>query len=566
VTLLSTLRGRIFLASATVAVLCLAVALRFATAQVAREAEAELRRGLLEAADLVEQHYRVQAETLALTARLVADLPTLKAAVDTADPTTVRPLAEDYRGRARADYLAVTDRQGRGLVAVGRVLTSDRVVHAVAGALQGRETTAFGTVPGGLLQVVTVPIAIAEPPEVMGTLSLGYALDAALAARFRAVTGSEIAFVQEGRAVASTVQGDLGRLLHGGGVVTATVDGNEYVAVRRHLDRSPGAPEALILRSRTERLAFLRPLRTGLLAATAVAVALAIVFSYAVARTVTRPLADVTAAMREMAATGDLTRKIALRPGWQDEDGVLLAHTFNTLTDSIARFQREGALKERLSALGRLSTVIAHEVRNPLMVLKASLRTLRREDASPEDRREAAQDIDHEVDRLNRVVTDVLDFARPIRLDYALLDVNRLCQEAAAAAQGGDAGAGLRVDVDPGLPAVTTDGERLRTALVNVLANAREAAAAGTLSVTLRTTQAAPGRIAIEVQDAGPGIAAGDLPHVFDPYFTTKRTGTGLGLAIAKNLVEAMGGAISVRSRPGEGATVRIELPVERPA
>jgi signal transduction histidine kinase len=565
VTLLSTLRGRIFLASAAVAILSLAGALRLVTVQVAREAEAELRRGLLESADLVEQNHRSRMETLVLTARLVADLPKLKAAVDTADSRTVRPVAEDYRERARVDYLALTDRDGKPLVVVGHALSPERLGRAVAEALAGRESTGFASGAGVLLEVVTVPIVIADPPEVLGTLSLGSALNDALAARFRAVTASEVAFVQDGRPLASTLRGDLGPLLHGAGVTTAEVDGNEYVAVRRPLDAAPGAPEALILRSRTERLAFLRPLRTGLLAAAAVAVVLAVVLSYAVARTVTRPLADVTEAMREMSGTGDLTRKIALRPGWHDEDGVLLARTFNTLTDSIARFQREAALKERLSALGRLSTVIAHEVRNPLMVLKASLRTLRREDASTEDRREAAQDIDHEVDRLNRVVSDVLDFARPVRLEYAPVDVNRLCQEAAAAALGEEAGRELRIDADPALPAVNADGERLRTVLVNVLVNAREAAD-GTPAVTLRTARVAPGRIAIEVEDRGPGIDAADLPHVFDPYFTTKRTGTGLGLAIAKNLVEAMGGAISVRSGQGAGATVRMELPVERPA
>ena len=100
---------------------------------------------------------------------------------------------------------------------------------------------------------------------------------------------------------------------------------------------------------------------------------LATLLSFAVARTITRPLAAITDVMREVAATGDLTRKIALRHGnrWDDEDARLLATTFNTLTDSIARFQREMSQKERLSSLGRLSTVIAHEVRNPLMIIKA---------------------------------------------------------------------------------------------------------------------------------------------------------------------------------------------------
>src|SRR4029079_9737550 len=111
------------------------------------------------------------------------------------------------------------------------------------------------------------------------------------------------------------------------------------------------------------------------------AVFLATVLSFAVARTITRPLAAITGVMREVAATGDLTRKIVLGRGqrWNDEDARLLATTFNTLTDSIARVQREMSHKERLSSLGRLSTVIAHEVRNPLMIIKAALHTLRQE-------------------------------------------------------------------------------------------------------------------------------------------------------------------------------------------
>ena len=125
--------------------------------------------------------------------------------------------------------------------------------------------------------------------------------------------------------------------------------------------------------------------------------------------------------MREMSATGDLTRKISLSraASWEDEDAKLLASTFNTLTDSIARFQREAAQRERLSALGRLSTVIAHEIRNPLMIIKASLRTLANDNVSRAEIKQVLVDVDEEVVRLNRVVNDVLDFARPIRFDYA---------------------------------------------------------------------------------------------------------------------------------------------------
>ena len=142
--------------------------------------------------------------------------------------------------------------------------------------------------------------------------------------------------------------------------------------------RAGGADPALAHRAAAVAAA----IHTELAVTAVVAVLLATLLSFAVARTITRPLAAITGVMREVAATGDLTRKIVLRRGsrWDDEDARLLATTFNTLTDSIARFQREMSQKERLSSLGRLSTVIAHEVRNPLMIIKAALHTLRQPD------------------------------------------------------------------------------------------------------------------------------------------------------------------------------------------
>ncbi|HEX9202514.1 MAG TPA: ATP-binding protein, partial [Vicinamibacteria bacterium] len=377
----------------------------------------------------------------------------------------------------------------------------------------------------------------------------------------------------DGRVHASTLSPapDLHAVLAGEGTALVAFEATDYAALPRALG-APGGAKAVILRSRVESLRFLRTLRTALALATLAGVAVAVLLSYAVARTVTRPLAAISAAMREIAETGDLTRKIALGRVWDDEDARLLARTFNTLTDSIARFQQEAALRERLSALGRLSTVIAHEVRNPLMIIKGSLRTLRRERLSGQELREAAADIDHEVARLDRIVGDVLDFARPLRLECAPTDLNVLCAEAAQAILAREGGPAVALSLDPGLAPLMTDGERLRTVLVNVLVNARESVLAGAnaanghpSAVEVRTEAVSPGRALIVVADRGLGISREDLPHVFEPYFTTKRTGTGLGLAIAKNIVEALGGVVSARSGPGQGTEIRIELPLAGP-
>ena len=162
---------------------------------------------------------------------------------------------------------------------------------------------------------------------------------------------------------------------------------------------------------------------------------LAVGLSFWVARTVTRPLARITDHMRQVAESGDLTRKLTLaeQDDWWDEDAQVLARTFNSLTDAITRFQREAAQRERLSALGRLSTVIAHEVRNPLMIIKGALRTVVRPRVSAADLRDAAADIDEEIARLNQLVHEVLDFARPIRFECVPTDLNLVCEDAARA-------------------------------------------------------------------------------------------------------------------------------------
>jgi two-component system sensor histidine kinase AtoS len=163
-------------------------------------------------------------------------------------------------------------------------------------------------------------------------------------------------------------------------------------------------------------------------------------------------------------------------------------------------------------------------------------------------------------------VSEVLDFAKPIKFELAPTDLNALCEDAARAADSDGPAIPIRLELDPALTTVVTDAERLRLALVNILTNARHAVAArsealdGKDPIRLRTRRQSPGRVAIEVRDQGMGIAGDDLSRVFDPYFTTRRTGTGLGLAISKNIVEGLGGTIGVASRPGFGTEVRIEL------
>jgi signal transduction histidine kinase len=577
---LGSLRSRIFLASTLLATASIGSAVYFVSAVLTAQAEAELQRDLTEAVSLVDQQSTTLFEGVTRTAALIADLPKFKAALETRDPPTVEPIARDYLEQAGADLVIVTDRDGQRLAVVSATAHAVAPDDAPANAVPpgDRPGATFWPHPNGVLQLVTVPVTIdLDRPERLGLLTMGFLLDSSRAGELRRLTGADVAFSFAGDVRASSLPPpDVP-------AVTAWFNDEpraavlrlgkaDYSALASPLARqepagagAPGVvPHAIVLRSRTERMGTLGTIRAALGVVALATVALAAVLSYSLARTVTRPLATITAHMRDAAATGDLTRKVALADSpWTDEDAQLVASTYNTLTESVAAAQRDTAQRERLSALGRLSTVIAHEIRNPLMIIKGALRQLGRPGAAADDTREAAADIDEEVDRLNRVVNEVLDFARPIRFDCAPAAMNDICRSARDAVVAAQATPDIALDLDPACGELTTDAERLRTVLVNLLTNARAAVERrddhdGPL-ITLGSRRR--GRhVRLTVRDRGVGIAADDIGRVFDPYFTTRRTGSGLGLAISKNVVEGLGGTISVSSRLDVGTEITLDL------
>ncbi len=571
--ILGSITNRIFLACALLAMLSIGAAVYLVSARLTTETETQLQNDLREAATLVDDQRRTQFDNVARTARLIADLPKFKAVVEIADRPTIEPIALDYQSQAGADLLMVTGRRGELLTIVGETTARPpgaAPADAPPGLDEGKATPAFWLHPRGVLEVVSVPVMLGlDRPELLGTLSIGTLLDDRRAAQFKSLTGADIAFAMGGVVRASTLGPDshpaLAGLLAATGATRITIGGEEYVALAQPLGPGHGAgdPAAIVLRSRSERLRTLGTLQAALAGLALGATLLATVVSYGVARTITRPLASITDHMRQIAATGDLTRTLPARDqaGWDDDDARMLATTFNKLTDSVVRFQRDAAQRERLSSLGRLSTVIAHEVRNPLMIIKGALRTLAQDGASAADVRDAATDLDEEIGRLNNLVDDVLDVARPIRFDPAPTDLNAVCRAAVQAASAGQAGPPVRLELSPAVRDIVTDSERVRTVLVNLITNAYHAIDGRPHgAITVITQPAGERRVALTIRDTGKGITEDDLPRIFDPYFTTRRAGTGLGLAIAKNIVEALGGSIGVTTRAGAGTDFRIEL------
>ena len=569
---LSSLTNRIFLASIVLVLGSIVTAVYFVNAAVTEQANAELDRGLDEAVLLVNEYVSQRFENFVQVAQNVADLPVLKAAITTDDPPTVKPIALGYQRQVQADLFIVIGRTGRLLASVGPLAPDTAELAGITRAhTSAGESAWFSAYGGGLLRMASIPVAITPGPERLGTVLVGFRLDRATQ-HIKALTNSELVVVADDRVVASTLPRAPAEALTAAAALSSgrlevRIAGEDYIGRAQALG-SADEPIAFVLRSRTARLAFLRQLHRQIAFTGIAAVLVATVLGYAIARTVTRPLRAVTATMREMAATGDLARAVPATRPWDDEDARLLATTFRQLTTALDRFQREAAQRERLSSLGRLSTVIAHEVRNPLMIIKASLPGLRRR-GSPEVV-EVAASIDEEVDRINRVVSDVLDFARPIRFSLQQADLAQICRDAAQAVQAGESDVAIGVEADEPEAPIVTDPERLRSVLVNVLTNAQQAVRAHGVNnsagpaVRIRMAHAARNRWRIEVADRGAGIPPADLSRIFEPFFTTRRTGSGLGLALARNVVEGLGGSISIDSDLNLGTTVRIDLP-DRP-
>lgn len=232
--------------------------------------------------------------------------------------------------------------------------------------------------------------------------------------------------------------------------------------------------------------------------------------------------------------------------------------------------------RDRLAALGQLAAGLAHEVKNPLGAIKGAAQLLwEPQSATPLDAntKEFLSIILEEVDRLDRVVGSVLDYARPSKGNPGAVDANAVVRRTLQVLASDRAGCQFEVELSPELPLVRADAEQLHQVLINLVQNAIQAMkGTGLISVTTRvrparsspysaTTTMAPELVEIGVRDAGPGITPQVLKNLFVPFFTTKEKGTGLGLAISQRMVEGMGGRIEVVSQAGSGSTFSVLLP-----
>lgn len=267
--------------------------------------------------------------------------------------------------------------------------------------------------------------------------------------------------------------------------------------------------------------------------------------------------------------TGFLSQKEKERRDQLQQTALGLEESYKKLhsqTDLIIGIEEQLRRAERLSALGELSAVLAHEIRNPLGSIRGTAEILR-DDFSPGDRKyEFLEILIKETDRLNRVVEEFLTLARPLRVEGETCDLMAELQNVMALVTGEAGKRRVRLELTPAvLPMVRGDREKLKQVFLNLVLNGVQATGrGGSVTITAVRKNAGEGKpagVELSFTDSGEGIDPAFLPRIFEPFFTTKKGGTGLGLSITQKIIESHGGRIEVESTVGKGTTFRVRLP-----
>ncbi len=304
------------------------------------------------------------------------------------------------------------------------------------------------------------------------------------------------------------------------------------------------------------------------LIATVIVFTIGIVVSLFLSWKYTAPIHEVVDAAKAVAA-GDLSKKLTIKRN--DEIGEL-AKSFNEMIEKL-RLQKELEDRlhqaERLSALGQFASGLAHEIRNPLNFINLSIDHIRKKFV-PKDKIDKETfsrlmlEVKDEIRRLNDLISNFLNYGKPIRLHLKEINLKLIINEITALAEQKIQMEKINIEIDipEDIPMVMIDKDQMKICFINIILNSIQAMPkGGSLTIKARPNSN-DANLDIIFTDTGAGIDIQDMDKIFDPYFTTKDVGIGLGLALTKKIINEHKGEIFIFSRPGVGTNVTIRLPL----
>lgn len=285
---------------------------------------------------------------------------------------------------------------------------------------------------------------------------------------------------------------------------------------------------------------------------------------YFISRSLTAPVAELA---EEARLIGEGKLDLRARPGSLPETRKL-ALAFNAMLDSLDKGREELAKtrekmvrQNSLAEMGKFSLMIAHEVKNPLSIIKSSLDILKK-DSTLSQSATMVRYMEDEISRLNNLIEDFLSFAHPMRPSFRHVDVNTLLRQIVMGfeIQKAESPVDLKTHIPSAPCQAFVDPDLLNRAIGNILKNAFEAN--GDKGVVIITVTCRNDKWAVDIQDQGPGIDGKDMDKLFEPFFTTRSKGTGLGLAYASQVIKIHNGAINATNSQEGGALFRVEIPL----
>ncbi len=532
----------------------------FVQDQVVRIAETTLEDEVRGSFHAYESLWRARADQLASVSLVLSRMSDVRAAFSTGDQATIRDSASEVWekiGRRGALFL-VAEPRGAVLAAVGGVPGLEiRDMPAVIEAASRfpQQATGFLVQHGRLFQIVVTPVYVAatQGSALLDVLVAGVLVDEEMAQELKDATGgSEFIFLSEGRVIASTLKQEL---------VQTRGDFTPFTTALLDVAGRP-IGELRILRSFDAARRRIDKLRSNIVLLWAIAVLAGFGVTYILARRLLKPVKALDSAASEI-ARGNYDVEVEVKS--EDEIG-RLTKTFNSMCASIRGAREELIHKERISTIGRLSTSIIHDLRNPLASIYGGAEMLVDNDFAPVQVKRLALNIYKSSRRIQELLQELADATRgrPHAREVCRLRevIEAACETIAPAARRGNIE--IRIEVAPDIEA-PLDRSPMERVFQNLLANAVEAMpGGGLLRVSAKRNEA---EVLVFVEDSGPGIPAAIAPQLFKPFVTAgKKNGMGLGLALSRQTVVDHGGDLSADASVATGARFILRLPTQESA
>ena len=509
--------------------------------------------------------WQARADLLGSVSLTLSQMSDVRAAFGTRDAATIRDTANELWKnldlKQNAVFL-VTDAAGNVIASTGAMPVAAQDVR-IAAARFPEQVTGMLLRGGHLYQTVFTPVYLEHVPQ--NVLVAGYAVDAVVAKKLREATGgSEFLFVSGGQPIASSLDPAAARLMASRLPAHATLEpiaagGIEYAARPTQLLDIEGKPigDLWILRSFAAAEERLSALRRNIILLWLLAVAASLGLTYLLARRIVEPLKELDRAAAEVARQnyGHRVKVVS-----QDELG-RLARTFNAMCASIQQARQELIRQERISTIGRLSSSIVHDLRNPLAAVYGGAEMLVDADLAPPQVKRLAANIYRASRRIQELLQDLLNVSRGSARGAEVCKLRDVaaagCESLRASADAQHVEVEIRIPDEIELP---LERNRMERVFSNLVGNALEMMPAGGRVFISAATQ--NGFVVADVRDTGPGIAPEIRGSLFEPFVSAgKKNGLGLGLALSRQTVLDHGGDMWAESEPGQGACFRLRLP-----